>query len=99
MYPREVEELIFNHPAVLEAVVIGVPHEKWGESVKAVVVLKEGMHAEESEIIDYCKGKIADYKIPKSVDFVESLPKGASEKILRKDVKEKYWKGYQRKVH
>ena len=99
VYPREVEELIFNHPAVLEAVVIGVPHEKWGESVKAVVVLKEGMHAEESEIIDYCKGKIADYKIPKSVDFVESLPKGASEKILRKDVKEKYWKGYQRKVH
>jgi long-chain acyl-CoA synthetase len=99
VYPREVEEVIFKHPAVLEAVVIGVPHDKWGESVKAVVVLKERMHANESEIIEFCNGKIADYKIPKSVDFVESLPKGASEKILRKDVKEKYWKGYQRKVH
>lgn len=99
VYPREVEELLYGHPAVLEAVVIGVPHDRWGESVKGVVVLKEGMHADESEIIEFCKGKIADYKIPKSIDFVDGLPKGASEKILRKEVKEKYWKGFERKVH
>jgi acyl-CoA synthetase (AMP-forming)/AMP-acid ligase II len=99
VYPREVEELIFKHPAVLEVVAIGVPHDKWGESIKAVIVLKEGMDADEAEIIAFCKGEIADYKVPKSVDFVKSLPKGGSEKILRKEVKEKYWKGFERKVH
>lgn len=99
VYPKEVEELLYRHPAVFEAIVIGVPHDKWGESIKAVVALKEGMHASEAELIEYCKGKIADYKIPKSVDFVEALPKGAAEKILRKEVKEKYWRGLERKVH
>jgi acyl-CoA synthetase (AMP-forming)/AMP-acid ligase II len=99
VYPREVEELLFKHPAVLEAVAIGVPHDKWGESIKAIIVLKEGIDADEEEIISFCKGKIADYKVPKSVGFVKSLPKGGSEKILRKEVKEKYWKGLERKVH
>lgn len=99
VYPKEVEELLYNHPAVFEALVIGVPDDKWGESVKAVVAFKEGMQASEDELIGYCRGRIADYKIPKSVDFVKSLPKGGSEKILRKEVKDKYWKGYTRKVH
>ena len=99
VYPKEVEELLYKHPAVFEAVVIGVPHDKWGESIKAVVALKEGHSVSESELIEYCKGKMADYKIPKSVDFVPSLPKGGSEKILRKEVKDRYWKGYTRKVH
>ena len=99
VYPKEVEEVLYNHPAVFEALVIGVPHDKWGESVKAVVALKAGMQASEEALIDYCKGRMADYKIPKSVDFVRSLPKGGSEKILRKEVKDKYWKGYARKVH
>jgi acyl-CoA synthetase (AMP-forming)/AMP-acid ligase II len=99
VYPKEVEEVLYRHSAVFEAIVIGVPHDKWGESIKGVVVLKEGMKVSEAELIEYCKGKIADYKIPKSVDFVETLPKGAAEKILRKEVKEKYWKGFERKVH
>lgn len=99
VYPKEVEEVLYRHPAVFEAMVTGVPHDKWGESIKAVVALKEGMQTGEAELIEYCKGKIADYKIPKSVDFVQALPKGASEKILRKEVKERYWKGFQRKVH
>ncbi len=99
VYPKEVEEVLYRHPAVFEAVVIGVPHERWGEAVKAVVVLKEGAKVSEEELITYCKGKIADYKVPKSIDFVESIPKGAAEKILRKEVKEKYWKGFERKVH
>lgn len=99
VYPKEVEEVLYRHPAVFEAVVIGVPDDKWGESIKAVVVLKERVHADEAEIIEFCKGKIADYKIPKSVDFVDSLPKGAAEKILRKEIKDKYWKGFKRKVH
>ena len=99
VYPRETEEILFKHPSVLEAVVIGVPHDKWGESIKAVIVLKKGKQVSESELMDFCKGKIADYKIPKSIDFVVSLPKGGSEKILRKEVKEKYWKDFDRKVH
>jgi len=99
VYPKEAEEVLYRHPAVFEAVVIGVPHPIWGESIKAVVALKKGSYVSEAELIEFCKGKIADYKIPKSVDFVESLPKGAAEKILRKEVKEKYWKGFERKVH
>jgi len=99
VYPKEVEDVLYKHPAVFEAVVIGVPHEKWGESIKAVVALKQGRQASQEELIEFCKGKIADYKIPKSVDFVDALPKGAAEKILRKEVKEKYWKGFERKIH
>jgi long-chain acyl-CoA synthetase len=99
VYPKEAEEVLYRHPAVFEAVVIGVPHPIWGESIKAVVALKKGSHVSEAELIEFCKGKIADYKIPKSVDFAESLPKGAAEKILRKEVREKYWKGFERKVH
>jgi long-chain acyl-CoA synthetase len=99
VYPKEVEELLYKHPAVFEAVIIGVPDDKWGESIKAVVALKERLTVSERELIEYCKGKIADYKIPKSVDFVASLPKGGSEKILRKEIKDKYWKGHTRKVN
>lgn len=99
VYPKEVEDLIYTHPAVFEVVVIGVPDTKWGESIKAVVAFKQGMTATEAEIINFCKGRVADYKIPKSVDFVDALPKGGSEKILRKDIRDRYWKGQKRKVH
>jgi len=90
IYPREVEEVILRHPAVSEVAVIGVPDPLWGESVKAVVVLKENVKAIESEIIAFCKAHVASYKKPKSVEFVEALPKSAYGKILKRELREKY---------
>ncbi len=98
IYSIEVENAIYKHPAVLEAAVIGVPSEKWGEEVKACVVLKPGMKATEEEIIEHCKKYIASYKCPKSVDFMESLPKSGAGKILKRELREKYWKGFERRV-
>lgn len=93
IYPREIEEVIYTHPAVLEAAVIGVPDDYWGESVKAFVVLKDGMKATEEEIIGLCKENIASYKKPKSVEFLEQLPKSPTGKILKRVIREEYWQG------
>ncbi|HEX78181.1 MAG TPA: fatty acid--CoA ligase [Dehalococcoidia bacterium] len=90
IYSREVEEAIFAHPAVRDVAVIGVPDEKWGEAVKAVVVLKEGATATEEEIIEFCRQRIASYKKPKSVDFVPELPRNATGKVLKTLLREQY---------
>jgi acyl-CoA synthetase (AMP-forming)/AMP-acid ligase II len=90
IYPREIEEVLYTHPAVLEAAVIGVPDDYWGESVKAFVVLKEGMCATEDEIIDLCKKTIASYKKPRSVEFLRQLPKSPTGKILKREIKAQY---------
>jgi acyl-CoA synthetase (AMP-forming)/AMP-acid ligase II len=90
VYSVEVENVLYAHPAVLEAVVIGVPDPKWGEAVKAVVVLKDGFSAEEEEIIRHCKEQIASYKAPKSVDFVDALPRTGSGKLYKKGLKDRY---------
>jgi acyl-CoA synthetase (AMP-forming)/AMP-acid ligase II len=92
VYPSEVERVLQNHPAIYEVAVIGVPSEKWGEEVKAIVVLKEGAKATEEEIIKFCEGKIAGFKKPKSVEFVERLPKTLTGKILRRELREKFSK-------
>jgi long-chain acyl-CoA synthetase len=92
IYPTEVENVLCRHPKVLEASVIGVPHAKWGEAVKAVVVLKSGAVATADEIIDFCKSEIADFKRPKSVEFLEALPKNATGKILKKELRARYRK-------
>ena len=99
IWPSEVENILYQHPSILEAAVIAVPDEKWGETVKAVVVLKPGQNATEVDIIAYCKQHIARYKAPKSVDFTDHLQKNSAGKILRKKVREKYWKGQDRRVH
>ncbi len=99
VYPKEVEDVLYMHPAVLEAAVFGIPHEKWGETVKAAVSLKKGMIATEEEIIEFSKKHLAGYKKPTSVDFIEELPKNQNGKILRKDLKEPYWKGKGRKIN
>ena len=98
IYPREVEDVIVRHPAVHEAAVIGVPDEKWGEAVKAVVSLKKGMKVTENDIMDFCKDNLASYKKPKSVDFVDELPKNPYGKILKRGLREKYWAGQERKI-
>jgi acyl-CoA synthetase (AMP-forming)/AMP-acid ligase II len=98
IYPREIEEVIYTHQDVLEAAVIGVPDDYWGESVKAFVVLKDGKKATESDIIDLCKENIASYKKPKSVEFVDQLPKSPTGKILKRVIREQYWKDRQRAV-
>jgi len=90
IYPREIEEVIYTHAAVLEAAVIGAPDDYWGESVKAFVVLKEGMCATEDEIIELCKKTIASYKKPRSVEFVQQLPKSPTGKILKRVIKAQY---------
>jgi len=92
VYSTEVENVLYMHPAILEASVIGVPDKHWGESVKAVVVVKEGYSATEKELIDFCKNHLAHYKAPKSVDFTISLPKTGSGKICKKELRERYCK-------
>lgn len=92
IYPVEVEEVLSSHPKILEVACIGVPDEKWGEALKALVVLKQGEDATEEEIIRFCEGKLAGYKKPKSVDFVEGLPKSPAGKVLKRVLREGYWR-------
>jgi long-chain acyl-CoA synthetase len=99
VYPREIEEEIYKHPAVLEAAVIGVPDERWGESVKAVVSCKPGMNVSADELIAFIENQLSGYKKPKSIDFMESLPKGANGKILKRELKDKFWSGRHRMVN
>ena len=89
----ELEKAILAHPAVLEAAVIPVPDEKWGEVPKALVVLKPKATASESELIEFCRARLSHYKCPRSVEFVDSLPKTGTGKILKKDLRKKYWQG------
>lgn len=99
IYPAEVESAIFGHPAVAEVAVIGVPDEKWGESVKAVVVLKEGQTATSDELIAFARTRIAGFKTPRSVEFIEALPRNPSGKILKRELREPYWAGKDRRVN
>jgi len=87
VYPREVEEVLYAHPAIIEAAVIGIPHPSHGEEVKAVVALAKGQPATSDEIIAWCKERLAAYKYPRIVDFVEALPKGPTGKILKRELK------------
>ncbi len=99
VYSTEVENVLYMHPAILECAVIGVPDEKWGEAVKGIVVLKPGQHATAEEIIQFCKEHIAHYKAPKSIDFLDALPRTGSGKIQKKELRDPYWKDYEKKVH
>jgi long-chain acyl-CoA synthetase len=91
VYPREVEEILYKHPAVREAAVIGIPDPHWVEKVHAVVALKEGAACTANELIEFCREKVAKYKAPKSIDFIDSLPKNPAGKILKRELRGKYW--------
>jgi acyl-CoA synthetase (AMP-forming)/AMP-acid ligase II len=98
VYPREVEEVLCAHPAVYEAAVIGVPDETWGESVKALVVLRPGAEATAAQLIEHCRRHLASYKKPRSVEFLPELPKNAYGKILKRELREPFWTGHERRV-
>lgn len=95
----EVEDTIFSHPAVAEVAVIGVPHEKWGETIKALVVLAEGATAQESDIIAHCKRRMAGYKAPTTVEFRDSIPRTDTGKIQKFKLRRPYWEGMGREVN
>ena len=95
----EIEKVIQNHPAVFEAVVIGVPHEKWGEVPKALVVLKPGAIVTEDEIISFVREHLAHYKAPKSVEFRDEIPKGGTGKILKRELREPYWESFDKRIN
>ena len=98
VYPRVVEDVLFQHPAVADVAVIGVPHDQWGETVKAVVVLKEGAAATEEELIEFCRGRLGGFERPRSVDFVPVLPRNPSGKVLKRELREPFWAGHKRRV-
>jgi acyl-CoA synthetase (AMP-forming)/AMP-acid ligase II len=95
----EVEDVLFSHPAVAEVAVIGVPSEKWGETIKALVVLAEGEEATEADLIAWCKEKAAGYKAPTSVEFRDELARTATGKLQKFKLRKPYWDGYQRQVN
>jgi acyl-CoA synthetase (AMP-forming)/AMP-acid ligase II len=95
----EVEDCLFSHPAVAEVAVIGVPDEKWGETIKALVVLAEGAQADEQELIAHCKARLAGYKAPTSVELREAIPRTATGKVQKFKLREQYWQGRDRQVN
>jgi acyl-CoA synthetase (AMP-forming)/AMP-acid ligase II len=95
----EVEDAVFSHPSVAEVAVIGVPHDKWGETIKALVVTAPDVEVTEAEIIAWCKERLARYKAPTSVDFVESIPRTATGKVQKFRIRAPYWEGRERTVN
>jgi long-chain acyl-CoA synthetase len=98
IYPAEIEEVLHEHPDVLDVAVIGVPNEEWGEELKAVVQLKPGAKASADDLIDFCRGRLADYKRPRSVDFVDEVLRNPSGKLLKREIRAPYWQGRERRV-
>ena len=95
----EIENVLYTHPAVLESVVVAVPDDHWGEVPRAVVVLREGAAATEADLLAHCRAHLAHFKAPRAVDFVPALPKGGTGKILKREVRERYWKDQPKRVH
>lgn len=99
VYPKETEEILYQHPAILECAVVSAPSMKWGEQVQAVVVLKQNKPTvTEKKLIAHCRQSLAGYKCPKKIDFVDELPKTVMGKISLKDLKEKYWQGMDKQI-
>src|SRR6185436_10897609 len=101
IYPAEVDAILLTHPAIADVATVGVPNPEWGEEVKSVVELRAGFEPTTelaAELVAFCRQKLAQFKCPRSVDFVDKLPRFETGKILRRLVREKYWKGRERKI-
>jgi len=98
LYPSEIEQVIWGHPAVQDCAVVGVPDEKWGEAVKAVIELKPGASASVDELMAFCRERLGGMKTPKSVELWPQLPRSPVGKVLKKDIREKFWAGHARRV-
>jgi acyl-CoA synthetase (AMP-forming)/AMP-acid ligase II len=94
-----VEDRLFSHPAVAEVAVIGVPSDKWGETIKALVVLADGQSVTEQDLIDHCRAGLARYKAPTSVEFRDSIPRTATGKVQKFKLRQPYWSGRERQVN
>jgi acyl-CoA synthetase (AMP-forming)/AMP-acid ligase II len=99
IYPAEVESALFGHPAVADVAVIGVPDDRWGETVKAIVVRKPEAEVTPGELIDWARARIAGYKLPRSVDFIDALPRNPTGKILKRELRKAYWQGKERQIN
>jgi fatty-acyl-CoA synthase len=99
VYPAEIESALYGHADIADVAVIGVPDERWGEAVKAVIVLKPDRPADPAGILHFARGRLAGFKIPKSIEFVSELPRNPSGKILKRLLRERYWGGYERRVN
>lgn len=98
IYPIEIESVLFDHPAVADVSVIGVPDEKWGEAVMAVIVVKPDQQVTCEELNIFCRQHLGGFKVPKKYDFIECLPRNASGKVLKKDLRQHYWQGHERQI-
>jgi len=99
VYPAQVENALMPHPELLDVAVIGVPDDKWGETVKAIVVPQPGASPDPAEVIAFCRGRLAHYKCPTSVEFIDELPRNPSGKILKTVLREPYWAGVDRQIN
>ncbi|HAA50315.1 MAG TPA: AMP-dependent synthetase, partial [Planctomycetaceae bacterium] len=97
IYPREIEEVLVRHPAVREVAVIGIPDREWGEAVKAVVSTVDGAAVTEQELMDFCRDHVASYKKPRSIDFLDELPRNNYGKIVKRELREPYWQERERR--
>ena len=99
VYPAEVENVLMKHPDVADVAVVGVPDDRWGEAVKAVVVRREGSDITGEALITFAREHLAGYKLPKSVDFTDALPRNPSGKLLKREIRAPYWEGSERSIN
>jgi acyl-CoA synthetase (AMP-forming)/AMP-acid ligase II len=98
IYPQEIEQVVWSHPAVQDCAVVGVPDADWGEAVKVVVELNAGAKATEAELLALCKKELGSLRTPKSIDFIETLPRSPNGKVLKREIRDRYWVGHERKI-